>query len=161
MPPTKPINITVRGPSDETFTGDRPDREKGESLYPLLEVVTPETVDTYFPQSSPENRAYLRNRIGEGLGWFAVALHPESRTVVGTINVNREDGNLLSLEVTPEFRRRGVASAMISYAQQAFDYLRLQDHASKPGLPLGKALYTKNGFKETRSPGNWEWRRTS
>ncbi len=89
---------------------------KRESLNPILETVTSDNWTTFFPESrlSPDRVKELDN----GSLYLRVALDPDNKNVAGFIEVRRNQDNGLTVEVSKDFQRRGVATTLITQAQK-------------------------------------------
>ena len=73
----------------------------------------------------------------------------------GSVEVRRQNGNALSVDVVENYQRRGVASALIKQAQSDHDSLHLFNFAGQ----AGRKLYTKMGFKPKGSVDHFVWKK--
>ena len=114
------------------------------------------TVDNYshyFPNTplTPEKKKGLE----EGLLYLKVAVDPENGTKAGFVEVRHQYENALSVEVSKDYQRRGVAGILIKQAQLEHDNLHLLNFAGK----AGEGLYIKMGFKPEGGVDHFVWKR--
>lgn len=145
------IEITILGSGEHQF-GSNVDK-KGEPLVPKIEQVTEQNWGTYFPniRLTPDRQKELN----DGTLYLKVALDPNTGERAGFVEVRRLHNNHLSVEVTENFQRRGVATTLIKQAQQDHDYLQLTNFAGK----IGEALYAKLGFNPQGKADLFTWKK--
>ena len=145
------IKIEILGDSEKTY-GSKVN-EKREPLQPIIETVTSENWSRHFPDTplTPEKKKELE----EGLLYLKVAVDPKNSAKAGSVEVRHQHDNALSIDVTEEYQRRGVARVLIKQAQDDHGNLHLLNFAGK----AGENLYIKMGFKPEGSIDHFVWKK--
>lgn len=152
------LEITVVSPVESPM-GVEYTRERKGFLTARLVPVTPENIDSYFPDYRKSER-YDEDiqRLSEGKSYWCVAVDPETENRVGGVFVNCEERNLFGLQVEEEYQRRGVAKQLIKHLQGRFDVLTLDNTAGR----VGEEFYSKMGFTPIEGrPGRMLWEKSS
>jgi len=109
--------------------------------------------------SSPWSRNMLAEELDNAMSAYLVALDPESGGVVGYAGllVVADEGYITNVAVQPEFRRAGVAAALldvfVNFARSSrLAFLTLEVRASNYGAI---ALYGSRGFRSAGRRSNY------
>jgi len=145
------IKIEILG-EEESHFGSKVE-QKREPLQAQIETVTVDNYPQYF--SNNPLTSEKKKDLEEGLLYLKVAVDPESGAKAGSIEVRRQHDNALSVEVSEDYQRRGVAGTLIRQAQSEHDNLHLLNFAGK----AGESLYIKMGFKPEGGIDHFVWKR--
>jgi GNAT superfamily N-acetyltransferase len=127
--------------------------EKREALQPQIETVTSNNWQQHFPDK--ELTPDTKRELDEGLLYLKVAIDPQSGAKAGSVEVRHQHDNALSVEVSEDYQRRGVASSLIRQAQTEHDQLHLLNFAGA----AGENLYLKMGFKQEGAQDHFVWKK--